>query len=1063
MDVLSGQNIKGYDLLERIGSGSFGTVYRAYQSTLGRQVAVKIILPGFANRPGFIRRFEAEAQIVTRLEHLHVVPLYDYWRDPDGAYLVMRWLRGGSLKEALRAGPFTLAQTTLLLDQVAAALATAHAQNVVHRDLKPSNILLDEDGNAYLTDFGIALDLLRHGGDGPGERGIAGSPAYLAPEQARREPVTSQTDIYSLGITLYEMLTGSHPFPGETGVERLFKHLDEPLPNLDTPEASVGDALNEVLQRATAKNPAHRYPDVLALAAAFREAARLSGDAGDGDLVEALTLREQEILQLIIAGYSNRQIAQALFIELSTVKWHIRQLYGKLGARNRRQAIRKGRELELLLPDEAEEERESGAGSINITRPAPVNPYKGLRAFTAADSRHFFGREALTDTFLSHLAPNGANGAKGAAGAGSHGQRFLAVVGPSGSGKSSLVKAGLIPHLWQGAIPGSDRWFVVEMTPGARPLDELEVGLLRVAADQAENIGRHLERDRSGLLRAAELILPRDESELVLVIDQFEELFTLTDDEAARRHFLELLATAACDPKSRVRIILTLRADYYHRPLHYPEFGALLRSHMETLLPLSTRELERAIALPAQAAGITYESGLVAAIIDDVLYQPGALPLLQYALTELFETCIAAGSQAPGNVLTHAAYQAIGGAAGALSRRAEELYREQETAGREAIRQLFLRLVSLEELPGESALAANGARPALNRRRVSYSELTDLAVDADLIEELIDSFAAYRLLTLDHDPINRRPTVEVAHEALLSRWERLQHWLEDSREDLFQQRRLRVLSDEWLQNERDPGMLLRETRLDKFSAWAADSDMALTGSERAFLEASVAAREERRVEEEKRRQRELETARQLAQTEARRAAEQAQANVRLRRLAAALALLFLIALAAATLAVRETREATVQARVATARELAAAAIVNLDIDPERSILLALQAAETTLDADGTVQPEAEDALHRALLASRLLYWVPGTGAVAYSPDGRLLATSLENDVVLHEANDGEVLLRLSGHEEPVQNLSFSGDSRRLATTGLDNTVRVWDVTRGELLLTFRDRPIPWNW
>ena len=134
--------IQGYELLERIGSGSFGAVYRAYQSTLGREVAVKIILPSYANDAEFIRSFEREAQLISRLEHLHIVPLYDYWRDPDGAYIVMRWMRGGTLAEALQGGAFDLEPASLLLDHVAGSLAAAHHQQIIHRDLKPSNILL---------------------------------------------------------------------------------------------------------------------------------------------------------------------------------------------------------------------------------------------------------------------------------------------------------------------------------------------------------------------------------------------------------------------------------------------------------------------------------------------------------------------------------------------------------------------------------------------------------------------------------------------------------------------------------------------------------------------------------------------------------------------------------------------------------------------------------------------------------------------------------------------------------------------------------------------------------
>jgi serine/threonine protein kinase len=270
MPNLAGQSIKGYELLERIGAGGFGAVYRAYQSTVGREVAVKVILPGYANNPDFIRRFEVEAQLVARLEHLHIVPLYDYWREPNGAYLVMRWLRGGSLQRALREGPFDLKPAALLLDQIASGLDAAHNQGVIHCDLKPSNILLDEEGNAYLADFSIAKILRNE------ERGLkkdeanAASPDYISPEQARGELVTPQTDIYSLGVLLYETVTGQHPFPGMLGVQRLYKHLNDPLPRVEGLMDNIKEGINQVIQKATSKNPKHRFQDALEMATAFR-------------------------------------------------------------------------------------------------------------------------------------------------------------------------------------------------------------------------------------------------------------------------------------------------------------------------------------------------------------------------------------------------------------------------------------------------------------------------------------------------------------------------------------------------------------------------------------------------------------------------------------------------------------------------------------------------------------------------------------------------------------------------------------------------------------------------
>ncbi|MDQ7026093.1 MAG: hypothetical protein Q9P01_07980 [Anaerolineae bacterium] len=227
--------------------------------------------------------------------------------------------------------------------------------------------------------------------------------------------------------------------------------------------------------------------------------------------------------------------------------------------------------------------------------------------------------------------------------------RFLAVVGPSGSGKSSLVKAGLIPALVDGRLPNSEKWFAIEMLPGTHPLDELEVALVKIAANQAGNLNEQLRRDARGLIRVADIILPDDDSKLVLVIDQFEEVFTLLEDEDARQHFLDLLYVAASDDRSRVCIIMTLRADYYDRPLQYPKFGEMLRARMETILPLSTKDLERAIVGPAERVKVTFEEGLVAQIVGEMTYQAAALPLLQYALTELFE-------RHEGRILTHQAY-----------------------------------------------------------------------------------------------------------------------------------------------------------------------------------------------------------------------------------------------------------------------------------------------------------------------------------------------------------------------------------------------------------------------
>lgn len=1043
------RSVKGYELHERIGSGGFGVVHRAYQTTVGREVAIKIILPHFANHPDFIRRFEAEAQLIARLEHPFIVPLYDYWRDSEGAYLVMRWLRGGNIRDALAGGAFDLEAAALFMDQITSALAMAHRNDIVHRDLKPANILLDEDGNAYLSDFGIAKDTTRRDSTLTGTGMVLGSPDYLSPEQARSESVTPQTDIYSLGVMLYEVLTGHHPFPHLSSVERMYKHLNDPLPPIDTLAPEIAAGINAIIQRATLKDPAQRYADVLEMAADFRREADLTRRSPDS-IVEQLTLREQEILQLITTGCSNKEIAEQLFITVGTVKWHIRQAYQKLHVRSRVQAIMRARELNLVVSD-TPADAEVDESTI-IALPEPTNPYKGLRAFQTGDARDFYGREKLVQRLVRHLDGHDAT------------SRFLAVVGPSGSGKSSVVRAGLVPALWRGDLPGSDTWFTVDMIPGAFPLDELEIALTRVAANQTSSLREQLERDSRGLVRVATLILPDDGSELVIIVDQFEEVFTLVEHEDRRAQFLDLLQTAAADPRSRVRVVITLRADFYDRPLHYPRFGELVRTCMETVMPLSADELEATIVKPAARVGVTLEQGLAAAIIGDVHYQPGALPLLQYALTELFE-------QRSLRVMTHDAYQALGGAAGALTRRAEELYHEQDEDGQKALRQMFLRLVTLGEGVEDT------------RRRVPRAELLAIAPDEDRMDDLIDTFAAYRLLTLDHDPATRRPTVEIAHEAVLREWQRLRAWLDESRHDIHQQRLLAAAATDWRSGGHDPSYLLHGSRLEQFEGWAAETPLALTHDERAFLDSSVIAKRQREEDERARQVHELALAKQAAESAHHAAsaaqlaeASQRQAANRLRYLVAGLGVFLLVAVALSVFAFGKEREANdsrqkAEREATVNRSLVLAANAREESDIGRGDLaLALAVEATTLD-----QPPADAKNTLAdvafALGTRLILKGHDSDvrAVVFSPDGSMLLSAgcaesaaedeecARGEIVVWDMPGGSIRHRWEGHAGWINALAFDPapeqtEMVRAVSASSDGTLIVWDVMTGQEVL-----------
>ena len=751
----AGQIIKGYELIDLLGQGGFGVVYRARQPLVERDVAIKIVLPQYASQPEFVRRFEAEARLVAQLESPAIVPLYDYWRDPDGAFLVMRLLRGGNLETALTQGAWSLPETDRLLDQITSALSVAHRNGIVHRDLKPANILLDEDRNVYLSDFGIAKNL-RLTGKYDEVVGLTGSPAYMSPEQIRQQPVSPQTDIYSLGIVLYEVINGRQLFSGSSTTELLMKQLNEPVHN-HLPNADMPDAIYAVIERATRKDPAQRFSDMRAFYAAFHQALISIGSvrpvnvaAADGDSA----------------------------IEL----------------------------LELL-----------DLGDFTFDSAALVNPYKGLRAFQEGDAADFFGREALIDQLASRLTEK------------SPLARFLAVIGPSGSGKSSVVKAGLIPALKHGVLPGADQWFMVEMTPGAHPLEQLANALLSIALTPQSYLAERLRASERGLLDALDqLLLPN--AQLLLVIDQFEETFTQVSDEAERLAFLDSLRVAVTDPDSRVRIIMTLRADFYDRPLLYQAFGDLVRQRTEVVLPLAASELERAIVGPAERIGLHVEPGLIAAIIADLREEPGTLPLLQYALTEVYE-------RRDGRLLTLAAYQQSGGALGALARRAEELYEQSDPNAQAAIRQLFLRLVTLGEGTEDT------------RRRARWTEIMALASGAGAIQNILDLYGRYRLLTFDRDMQTRERTIEVAHEALIREWTRLRGWLDENREELRLERRLTTASDEWRTAGRNPDFLASGTRLTQFEELTRSGKLTINPGDLEYIRASVEKREKQQASE----------------------------------------------------------------------------------------------------------------------------------------------------------------------------------------------------------------------
>lgn len=912
----AGTRLRAYEIRDQLGTGGFGEVYRAFQPVIGREVAIKIILPAFANQPDFVRRFEGEAQLVARLEHPHIVPLYDYWRDPDGAYLVMRYIRGGSLSRSLkREGAWPLDRAADLLDQISSALALAHRLGVVHRDIKPDNILLDEDGNAYLTDFGIAKNVKTEASD---DEMTSGTLAYIAPEQLSGQSAQPASDQYALALVIAELVVGKHVYADASLSELISKHLYEPLPDLRALRVALPDSVNDVLFKATAKSPDSRFSDVLAFADAFRRAA--------------------------IGKDTTREFA-----------------------------------------------------AINLDLDRIVNPYKGLRPFQQADTTDFYGRESLINRLLARMEEN------------LPGKNFLAVVGASGSGKSSAVKAGLIPTLRGGAITGSESWFIAEMTPGINPLRELESTLLAISQYPVSGLGTVLRSGRDGLLKAAQAVAPN--SDVLLVIDQFEECFTLAS-EADCIKLLTLIAEACETKGSRVHVIVTLRADFLDRPLGMSMFGDLLRRRIEFVLPLTPNELERAITGPVERMGLEVDPALVERINADISEEPGALPLVQYALTEVFD-------RRSGRILSVSAYEKIGGVTGALARRADEVYNALSESGKAAARQMMLRLLTLGEGKEDT------------RRRAPLSELAAVVPDAENRQTTLDAFTQARLLTFDQDQATREPVVEVAHEALIREWALLRSWLDDSRADVRQQRQLAVAAIEWGDSRRDDSYLLSGTRLSQFEEWAASTDLVLTPLERDYLAASTAERQRRE------------------QAEAARLAREQALEDRSRKVLLVLAVVFAVATVMSVglfmVALRNGQTAEVNARQA-------------QLEAERAERNALRAQQSALRAEQNYQ-EAE-ALRLASAANVLLYGQESNAETGAMLAIRSLASrySTEADAALVQARNLMYVDRVFENEGiPVRSVAASTDGTRLAAGGEDGSINVYEIATGEKIWGYQSR------
>ncbi|MDX2139536.1 MAG: SUMF1/EgtB/PvdO family nonheme iron enzyme [Chloroflexota bacterium] len=417
----------------------------------------------------------------------------------------------------------------------------------------------------------------------------------------------------------------------------------------------------------------------------------------------------------------------------------------------------------------------------------PRNPFKGLRAFRPEDKGDFFGRDALVAALLAQVE----NKRRPA--------RLLAVLGASGSGKSSIMMAGLLPKLRE---KHADWLYLDPMVPGAQPLERLTILLARALKRAQSDIRKDLEdKSQRGLHRlACEL----SDKPVILYIDQFEEVFTLVSDEGERRQFIDLLSTAVNEPDGVLYVLLSMRADFYDRPLQFTPFGKLIETHHTAITPMTLADLYDVVQKPTQLSDVrlTFEEGLVTEMVFAVREETAALPLLQFTLDQLFE-------RRAGQNLTLTAYRDLGGIQGALAKHADATYDRLPTdVHRDLARWLFLRLIE----PGQT-------EQDTTRRRVTYDELTlPAAEQTRILHQTADAFVDARLLVGDQSGTAR--TLEVSHEALIREWGRLGEWLHEAREDLRLQKSLAADAAEWVRRGKPADMLYRGTVLADARAWA---------------------------------------------------------------------------------------------------------------------------------------------------------------------------------------------------------------------------------------------------
>jgi WD40 repeat protein/serine/threonine protein kinase len=960
-----GASLGHYEVIRPLGKGGMGEVYLARDTRLGRKVALKRLL-GININAHATGRFLHEARATAKLTHENIVALYELAEHQGSPLLVLEFVPGKTLADWLKARAdadplgqrprLPEARAAELMLPVARALRCAHDAGIVHRDLKPANIMLADSGAIKVLDFGIAKllgqdddkppPLALPPSDEPGAEDtaasfaltlaatqaplhtlttpgtIVGTRAYMAPEQWRGEPVDGRTDLWALGVILFQLVTGNHP------LEPLLPDALVTVGMLELPMPSVRETL----------------PQLGKLAA----------------VIDRCLLKHKE-----------DRIGSA------------QELCDALEAIARPHVYRQGGEDDEL------------------------NPYAGLSAFQEHDADRFFGRDALVAQLSRRCAE----------------LPLLALIGASGAGKSSLVRAGLIPALKR----GGEAWEAFVIRPGPHPLTSLADLLLQHAWQRSNQSADATASscddsllstsDRAALVEKLRLEpgllgvalrarAGRRLERILLFVDQFEEVFTLTAEDE-RTAFLACLAGAADDPSSPLRIVISIRQDFLDRLAASDASLAELTSRGTVLVgPLDRQSLERALVAPAEARSYRVESNeLVAEMVSSLGSAAAALPLLQFTAQKLWD-----GRDRTRHLLTDACYRSFGGVSGALASHADSVLASLSPDERLKARGVFLRLVTPER-----------TRSIIPRRELDELIGAQGTTKGRVLDHLIDA----RLLTVEGSG-NVECTIEIVHESLISCWPLLTRWLDEAQDNAHLRARLRAVALEWDGRGKPEGLLWRGEAADearRFRGRLAQQGgtVTLNAREACYLEAVVAldARERRR-----------------------------------RRLlvGAGFAVLSLVVLVISTLAVRanhaaahaEAQRAWAERSATSARNATRMAAARELVADPTTVLALLRELEPPM------LPRGWDSLARLALdagvARMVLRHPDSVSSAAFSPDGtRIVTASADKTVWVWNADGSGPPLVLRGHEDRVSSAAWSPDGRRIATASWDKTARVWNA------------------